>query len=133
MKRDLQQVKRLRDHMIGLQMELDLIVNDLTVKATDLEFLEKLEGDLCYNINLLRQEKVIAIASQYKKSLLELESVRKNISFYKNTKRVLEARYEVKKRAYDRASEDYEARRKAIENSKVILLFDQKKRRKKDK
>jgi len=80
MKKDLQQVKRLRDHMIGLRMELDLIVNDLSVKTTDLEFLETLEGDLVYNINVLRQEKIIAIASQYKKSLLELESVRKKHS-----------------------------------------------------
>ena len=131
MKKDLLKVKLLRDHMIGLRMELDLVINDLSVVNTDLEYLEKIEQDLVTNIIILKKEKVIAIASQYKKSLLELESVRKNISHYRNTKLQLDRKYEIKSKSYQRIFEDYEHRRKIMERSKVILLFDQKKRRKK--
>ena len=130
MKRDLQKVKILRDHVLGLRMELDLIVNDLRIINIDLEYLENIEEELVYNIKILKREKVVAIISQYKKSLLELESVKKNITHYRNNKAILEQKYEIKTKNYKKTHEDYEIRRKAMENSKVILLFNRNKRNK---
>lgn len=131
MNEDLKKLKRLRDTIVGLEMELSIVEQDLIVVTSDLNYLHEMENTLLENLKILKKEKVIAMASQYKKSINELEDVRSAIRKRVNVKINLDRRLEIAVRRHKTYTEDHDRLLKAIKQEKVVLFFDQRKRRKK--
>jgi len=69
----------LRGMMVGLKMETSLLEQDLSKIEVDLFYLDKIQRDLIYNINLLKRDDIISVMSEYQKSVLALKEVRRQI------------------------------------------------------
>jgi hypothetical protein len=131
MREELKKLKRLRDTLVGLEMELSVLEQDLTAIRTDLNYLYKLQDDLEENIRILKKEKVIAMAEQYKKSIDELEKTKKLIRDRINIEIRTRRRFQTVERRYKTYNKDYKQLYKQVQNHKVVLLFDPSKRKKK--
>ena len=131
MKEDLQKLKKIRDTVVGLEMQLNLIHSDMDVIMADLLHMYAIEAELTENINILKKDKIVAVVSEYKKSVYELGVVRKNIAQWRNKELLLSRRMEIKERAYKSNIEQFELLKKVLERQKVILLFDPNRKRRK--
>ncbi len=131
MKEDLQKLKKIRDTIVGLEMQLNLIHGDMDVIMTDLIHMYAIEAELSENIVILKKDKIVTIASEYKKSVYELGMVQKKIAQWKNRELSLSRRMEVKERAYKSNVEQFESLKSILEKQKVILLFDPNRKRRK--
>lgn len=130
MNQDLKDLKKIRDHIVGLEMKLDLIKGDLRAVEGDLIFLESMEINLTENMRILKQDGIVTKASEYKKIQIELDTVNKNLVFYRDVKEQLLrdlVRYE--KITLD-AWADYELKKQKYESRQVVLQFDPSKRKK---
>jgi len=125
-------LRSLKNHLIGLEMTLDIIERDLLIAHQNLDYLTKVEQDLIINITFLKKEKIVSIASEYKKAKEELIIVRKNIQHYQNTRVKLERENEGRRRAYQKYYQEYKDLERFLENRKVILLFDPSRKKKKE-
>lgn len=130
MKKDLLKLKQLRDHLVGLEMNLSMIERDLQAVEKDIAFLNNLQTVLVENLTILKSDKIIAIASEYKRSDEELKKVRENLSFYSNMKIKLQKDFDKYEKARVKYFEEYTALQQVINRRKVILLFDPSKRKK---
>jgi len=132
MKRDLQRLKIAEKTIIEIEMRLNLIEGDLIVINSDLDYLNKIKEDLEYNIDLLKKEKIIAIASQYRRSINELAVVNTNIHNYENMKKALALRMGMVLKQHKEVKELHDNLKRALSDRKVILLFDPKRKKKRD-
>ena len=124
MKESLVRVKHLRDTLVGLEMQIGSIQQDLSIIDYNLAHLRRLERELVFNINFLKKEKIIAIAQEYKKSVLELKSVRKSIVKYVNDEIRISAKLERYIKRYSEYEEEFLSAQRQLENEKVVLIFD---------
>lgn len=86
MREDLRKLKEIKNEMIGCELQLAMLEQDLYFINHDYQVLKDLERDLIYNIEFLKKEDVVAVASEFKKSKRELKFVR-------NKLRVLDIKY----------------------------------------
>ena len=133
MKKDLQILKVAEKAIIEIEMRLNMVESDLIVINNDLDYLRKIKEDLEYNIDLLKKEKVIAIASQYKRSIDELSVVNTNIYNYESMKKVLALKMGNLLKQHEEHREFHDNLKKTLSNRKVILLFDPQRKKKVDK
>lgn len=131
MKEDLQTLKKIRDTVVGLKMQLDLIYGDLKTVTEDLVHMHIVKQDFIDNIEVLKQDKIVAMMFEYRRSVEGLEQIEKKISQWTNKKRMLEKRKEAKLKAYESNMREFENLKRVLDNRKVILLFDPNKKRKK--
>jgi len=130
MREDLYKLKRLRDTLIGLEMDISVTENELIILNRDLHYMEIAESTLCENLKILKKEKVIAMASQYKKTVNELEYIGEKIKTYREHINRLENNLQKLLNKHNIYMTDYKAQKKVVDNQKVILYFDPKKRKK---
>ena len=128
---DLKKLKKIRDFLVGVEMQLNLLYSNLNVVCDDLTHMYTVENELIENIKILKQDYIVAIASEYRRSIRELDYVRKKIAQWRNKQTILERRIARNQRIYKQYSDDFNALKKFVDNRKVVLLFDQNKRRKK--
>ena len=124
MQKDLLKLKHLRDSIIGIEMQLSVIDRDLFAVKKDIAYLTDLEVVLVENIKILKSDKIIAIASEFKRSIEELKKVRENLSFYTGMKHKLEKKLEKFEKMKIIYLEDFSIMKNMLDSSKVILLFD---------
>lgn len=124
MNQSLLRLKYLRDKVIDIEVHIALIESDLIATEKDLDFLDNLYKDLKENIDTLREDGIIVVASEYKKITQELEKVRKNIFFYNNmySKLLLSLDEECARR--DETLLEYEEFLKYVESIQSVLKFD---------
>lgn len=128
---EINRLKQLRDQIVGIEMHLSLIQSDLIAIDGDIKFLEDLALVLTENIEVLKSDKIIAVASEYKRAVAELKTVNQNLKFYIQTKVQLvqtQARHE---KIMNESLLEFEELKKHVDNRKIILLFDQTKRKNK--
>ena len=130
MRKEIAELKHLKGCILGLEMDLTLIERDIIVVTNDIDFLKKMEKDLIFNIQLLRRKNVIAIASEYKRSIEELGRVQSDIKSYTDLKNKLNSDYSEKLKEYKKYMKSFKKLEADIKNQKVILLFDPKRKRK---
>ncbi len=130
MNQDLHRLKQLRDHIVGVEMHLTMIQADLGAIDRDIKFLEDLAIVLKENIEVLKSDKIIAVASEYKKSIEELKTVNKNLSYYFSMRFKLNKDFDKYSKIRDESIADFDALKKELDGRKVILLFDPSKRKK---
>ena len=122
-------LNKLKNSLIGVEMQLDLIERDLMIANQNIDYLKKVKADLLANIKILKQEKIISIASEYKKTKEELVLADNNINYYEQLKKTLDEKNEIERKAYSNYYKEYKDLEKCIENRKVILIFDPDKRK----
>ena len=129
MNQDLNKLKKLRDHIVGLEMKINLIEGDLIAVESDLVFLEAMEQNLNENLKILKSDGIIALASEYKKIKIEMKTVEKNLRFYREIQEKLRrdlAKYEKTK---IECLEEFDVLKKEYEDRQVVIPFDSSKRK----
>lgn len=109
--------------MLGLEMGLNLLEQDLDEVDKSLIYLGTIRDDLIYNINLHKSGEVISVMKEYKRSIDELEIVRLEIIKYEGHRRMVEQKLERKLKSYDFYLKQYEDEYEALNREPVILLF----------
>jgi len=130
MKASLQNVRTLEAKLIGLEMELKLMINDLAVIRNNIAQLVQIEKRLTHNINFLKKEKIIANASEYRKSSIELSVTKDRLKTYCNLENAFADKILKAENMQEEFMEKYEKAKKRLENEKIILLFNPKKTKK---
>lgn len=130
MKNDLHKLKKIRDTVIGLELQLNTLQAEMEIAEDNLTQLYMMEAELIENIDVLRKEKIVAMASEYRKSVDGLIHVRKKIDLWRNKKLVLDRKLEIKQKSYQSYKRDFDTLKKQLDNRKVILLFNPKSRKK---
>lgn len=130
MREDLKKLKALHDRLIGLEMELDIREQDLQAIDKDLCYLHKLKETLIENLQILKKEKIVVMAKQYKQAVSELAHVMRLI----NEKTSLKAQIRKSLANIERQcfiyNQDYTQLHKQIQKQKIILFFDSHKKKK---
>lgn len=72
-------LRELQSEILGTEMNLNIAANDLEVCKTTLSFLEKLQTDLEYNIQLHKTDGTVSVAKEYRKSVYQLGMVKDKI------------------------------------------------------
>lgn len=129
MRDDLVKLKRLQDTVIGLELELDMTEKEILVLSSDIGYMEIARDTLIENLKILKKEKIIAMVSQYKKSINDLNYITNKIRKFKKKLFELEQHYDKNLRHYNIYKKDYLEHKKLVENQKVILYFDKSKKR----
>lgn len=130
MNQDLSQLKKLRDQIIGIEMHISTIQSDLSAVDRDIQYLEDLELVLIENVYILKSTGIIAIITEYKRSVQELATVGKNLEHYRKLKIKFTRDSEKHGKMRDDAIFEFEILKKQLGGRKVILLFDPSKRKK---
>lgn len=128
MKRKKSKIDELRGKLMGLEMALQMLEDDLDTINANLAYLEKLRKDLVYNINLHRSGKVITVVTEYKKSIDELEVVRAEIVKFQNHKDTVKKSMAKKLKTYDYYFTDYVEEVDRAQRQPKILLFRKEKK-----
>ena len=119
----LQRVDKLRGIMLGLEMNLKLLDDDLGEVCNILIHLTKIESDLIYNIKLHKSNKVITVAKEFQRSKDELVVIKEEIIKYNNFKDSIEKKIEKKLKAYQYYMDEHETAYNQLNSEAVILLF----------
>jgi ubiquinone/menaquinone biosynthesis C-methylase UbiE len=130
MKQELLKLKRLRDKVIGIEMQLSLTDTDLLAVERDIEYLESLLAVLNENVEILKSDGIVAVASEYKKIKEELKVVADNLYVYTNLHQKLLKEFDRYKILHQETFKEYEDLKKEIEASQAVLDFDKAKRKK---
>lgn len=119
----LQRVDELRGIMLGLEMNLKLLDDDLDEVCNNLIHLTKLEADLTYNIKLHKSGTVITVAKEFKRSIDELVIIKEEIIKHNNSKFSIERKMEKKLESYEYYMKEHELAFEQLNSEAVILLF----------
>lgn len=129
MREDLAELKILQDRVIGLELEISIIAKDIEILEKDIYYLKIAQYTLKENLRVLKSEKVIAMVNQYKKSIEELDYVSSKIMVYSNKLKNKVKQFNKLTLQKSSALIEFDQVSKIIENRRVVLLFDQSKRR----
>lgn len=125
MRDELKKLKLLRDTVIGIDMEMNLLEKEIDILNTDIHYMKIAKSALKENLKILKKEKVIAMANQYKKSIDELQHITNKIQLYERHRFKTESKLEKLQKKYNIYAEDYEFHKNIVESQKVILYFDE--------
>lgn len=127
---ELTRLKNLRNKVIDIEIQLGMIESDLLAVEKDLLFLENMYYGLKENIETLRSEGIIVVASEYKKIIQEFITVKKNLAFYNNLHSTLLGKFDKYRDLRDVAMVEYEEYRKFFDSLDNLIPFDPSKRKK---
>jgi len=122
----IKKIYKLRGEVLGLEMALKLLEDDIDAVVESLMILRRLEADLEYNIDFLKKPEIISMVVEYKKSIDELKIVKKEISQYISLQNKLDAKMEKKLKSYEYYINELEIAYKELEKEPVILIFKRK-------
>jgi len=131
MKEHLSRIKELRDKILYIEMEIEVTQCDLISVIDDLIYLSALKNDLEYNIQLHKRKNIISVASEYKKSILQLDRVNEKILSLNSLKSKLNYKLDKRLESREYYNEEFDKVYKQIEEEPVILMFKKKKKKKK--
>lgn len=113
----------IKGSILGIQMALKLLEDDLDAIIEQLNVLSKMEEDLEYNVKFLKKPEVISVITEHKKSITELKKVRSEIDKYKSLKNKIESDITKKFENYDYYIKEFENMYQDIEAEPVVLDF----------
>ncbi len=130
MNQDLARLKKLRDQVVGIEMHISLVQHDLFAVDRDIQYLEDLALVLTENVQVLKSAGIIAMITEYKRSVQELKTVLVNLEHYRNLKIQLNRDFDKHVKLRDDTLFEFEIMKKMLDGRKVILLFDPSRRKK---
>ena len=97
----LERLNKARGNVLGTEMALNILEDDLEVIASNIIILLKLEEDLIYNIKLHRSSEVISSIREYKRSIDQLKEVKIELYKSKSLRDRVEKNMEEKLKSHD--------------------------------
>lgn len=117
----LKKIKKAREALLGVEMALGMLEEDLNVIVDRLYVLLKVEEDLMYNIKLHKSNKVISVIGEYRKSTEQLKEIRQEISKHRGIQTKLQKTMETRLKNYDYHINELEKAYDELEKEAVVL------------
>ena len=130
MRDDVAILKTLRDNLIAIEWDIALLEKEIEEYAQKIGYMQVVLENLKANLEVLKNQKVIAMASQYKQTVAEIKNIESTIKNMEYQISLRDIQLNSKNRHFETMQERYQHQKKIVENSKVVLRFDQSKRKK---
>ena len=124
---DKSKTKDLAGRIIATEIDLNIMEMDLLGYNEDLAYMSKLINTLTDNIRLLKRPEVVVVASEYRRSMMELDFVRSRQERTVTLRNNVAVRIERLQKEYELFMKEYDDDYRNREKEKVILLFRKKK------
>ena len=118
--------RKLRDiqsRLLGIELDLDLIEQDLEEIVSDINYLILLEEETVYNINLLKQHGIVAELKSYRQSWQKLAHIRSKVQELGIKKFTFVTKMNQKVLAKEYYDKEWDELHRQMEDEKVILVF----------
>lgn len=112
--------------MLGIEMNLSLLEQDLDVIDRNLKYLNQIKNDLLFNIKLHKSGRVITMITEYRKSIEELKSVEKEIINCKNNQISIKQKLNIQQQSHDKYMKEFEQLYTPAVNDGIVLPFSRK-------
>lgn len=129
MNQDLTRLKKLRDQIVGIEMHISMAEVDIFTVEKDIQYLEDLAVILVENIDVLKSDKIVTVASEYKRVTDELRTVNKNLNYYNGMKHFLIKDLDRVTKLKNDTIFEYENLKLQIDSCRAVLPFDISKRK----
>lgn len=116
-------MNNLRGELLGIEMELSVIEADITEVEHQLMYLEAMQNDLIYNLELLRRPEIVAAINAYNQSIVQLKEVQSRILHYRSLRLKLNGKMDKYEKMQYQAYDDLESIYSQLEKEKTILIF----------
>lgn len=120
-------LKDLQSRLLGLELDLDLIEQDIENIDADINYLNLVEEETSYNIKILKKEKIIADLKTYRQSCQKLSHVRQKTEELIRKKNSLQIKLNKKINLKNHYDKEWETLLKEMEEERVILIFKKRK------
>lgn len=121
MKKSIKKIHEVSGALLGIEMELSLLDQDINFVKENLVLLNKIRETLEYNIDFLRQSHIIVNMNSYSQSISDLKRINKKIKENTHSQIKLDDKKKQKLQAYDYYMNLYTQQIEMIENN--ILPF----------
>ena len=130
MNQEFLKLKRLRDNVIDIEVQIGLVESDILAVEKDVFYLENLYEDLKENLQTIKADGIIVSASEYKKIIQEYVVIRKNLTFYTDLHTKLLGDFDMLRSKRERIVQEYESFKKDYESRSVVVQFDPSRKKK---
>jgi hypothetical protein len=121
-------LKELQSKLLGIELDLDLIEQDIETIDGDINYLNLIEEETVYNINILKQAGVVADLKTYKQSWQKLSHIRTKSEELKGKKIILSKKLKQRIESKEFYDKEWDQLHEEMETEKVILVFKKRKK-----
>jgi hypothetical protein len=122
-------LRELQNKLLGIELDLDLIEQDIENIDSDINYLILMEEETIYNINILKQDKIVADIKAYRLAWIKLVNIRTKISELRSKRSQLGIKLDNRVNAKDFYDREWDKMHREMEDEKVILLFKKESKR----
>jgi hypothetical protein len=122
-------LRELQNKLLGIELDLDLIEQDIENIDSDINYLILMEEETIYNINILKQDKIVADIKAYRLAWIKLVNIRTKISELRSKRSQLGIKLNNRVNAKDFYDREWDKMHREMEDEKVILLFKKESKR----
>ena len=126
---DSYELRKLRDIIVGLRMQIELLESDLVFVKGDLANLEVVRHNLKENIKILKRNDVVSMVSEYRRSKEGLIEIDMKIHRWKAKEDLIQCKIKLRNKDCDETLDSFTKLKKKIDENVVVLKFDKNKRR----
>lgn len=116
-------LKDIQAKLLGVELELDLIEQNIEAIDSDINFLFLMEDETVYNINILKKVGVVADLKSYRQSWVKLANIRTKTQELKGKRIQLDRELDAKVKAKEFYDNEWERLHRIMEDDRVILVF----------
>ena len=121
-------LKELQSRLLGIELDLDLIEQDIEAIDGDINYLNLVEEETIYNINILKQDGIVADLKSYKQSWQKLAHIRTKVEDLKRKRGMLATKLKQRVASKEYYDKEWDNLHKEMEDEKVILVFKKRKK-----
>lgn len=121
-------LKELQNRLLGIELDLDLIEQDIEAIDGDINYLNLVEEETIYNINILKQDGIVADLKSYKQSWQKLAHIRTKVEDLKRKRGMLATKLKQRVASKEYYDKEWDNLHKEMEDEKVILVFKKRKK-----
>lgn len=124
-------LKMLRSSLVSLEIEMSIIEKDMDFIVYDIEYLEKIKGTLTQNKKILKSQKIVSMASSYKKTVMDIENVKARLKSYYHVLNKKRESFEKIEQQYEKLNKDIQMAEEYLANKRIVVDFEEAKRKRK--
>lgn len=124
MKESLLRVKQLQSKVYSLELEIEILLGDIAEIQTTIMHLEVKKQTLISNIAFLKQNHIVAIATEYKKSVELLKTTEAYLSTYIKGEHQLSDIFTKKQKEKEQTLTLLKQAQENLEKEKVVVSVD---------
>ena len=121
------QLRELQNKLLGIELDLDLIEQDIEAIDCDINYLYLIEEETNYNIGILKKVGIVAELRAYKQSCQKIIQIKAKAYELRSKRNMLDSKLKQKILAKEYYDLEWENLHRIMEDDRVILVFKKRK------